>query len=149
MVISCLPDTGCSQTIISSSIACQLRCKTEPNSAVHLFTADGNCMPVLGLPDLSITNNYNNNLVEIKTHVIVTANLAHPALISWHDMVRLNIIHDSFLVTALPTTSSFEDLRWSVISHNPNVFKDSITSTPCVVELSLFILHVTLSPSVC
>ena len=85
---------------------------------------------MLGLADLSLTNNNNNNLVEIKTRVIVTGNPAHPALISWHDMVWLNMIHESFPVTALHTTSSIEELRSTVISSNPNVFKDSITSTP-------------------
>ena len=71
MVVSCLPDTGCSQTLISSSIARQLQCKVVPDSNVRLFTADGNPMSVAGLADLSITNNNNNNLVEIKTRVIV------------------------------------------------------------------------------
>ena len=132
MVISCLPDTGSSQTLISSSIAHQLRCTIVPNSAVRLFTADGNRMSVLrladlsitnsnGLADLSITNNNNNNLVGIKIRVIVTANLAHPALISWHDMVWLNIINKSFPVTAMHTTSSIEELQSSVISNYPNV----------------------------
>ena len=115
MVISCLPDTSCSQTLISCSIAQQLRCKLIPNSNVCLFTADGNQMAVAGLADLSITNKNNNNLVEIKTRVIVTKNPAHPALISWHDMVRSNIIHVSFPVTALHNTSSIEHLRSSVI----------------------------------
>ena len=46
-------------------------------------------------------------------------------------MVRLNIIHDSFPVTALHTSSSSVDhLRSSVIKANPNIFRDSITSTP-------------------
>ena len=67
-------------------------------------------MAVAGLADLSITNNNNNNLVEIKIRVIVTKNPAHPALISWHDMVRLNIIHESFPVTALHATSSIDHL---------------------------------------
>ena len=93
MVISCLPDTGCSQTLISCSVARQLRCKLIPDSNVRLFTADGNQMAVAGLADISITNNDNKNLVENKTRVIGTKNPAHPALISWHDMVRLNIIH--------------------------------------------------------
>ena len=44
------------------------------------------------------------------SRVIVTRQPAHPALISWHDMVRLNIIHDSFPVTALHTTSSVDHL---------------------------------------
>ena len=98
-------------------------------------------MSVAGLADLSITNNNNNNLVEIKTCVIVTRQPAHPALISWHDMVRLNIIHDLFPVTALHTTSSIDHLRSSVIKANPNVFKDSITSTPmCGGEVHIHLL---------
>ena len=113
---------------------------------MRLFTADGNPMSVAGLADLTITNNNNTNLVEIKTRVIVTTNPAyqwenqghsscfplssdtpsdkknptHPALISLHDMVRLNIIHESFPVTALHTTSSIEHFRSSVIKSNPN-----------------------------
>ena len=71
MVVSCLPDTGCSQTLISISLARQLQCKVKPDNSVRLFTADGNQMSVAGLADLSITNNNNNNLVEIKTHVFV------------------------------------------------------------------------------
>ena len=88
MVVSCLPDTGCSQTLISISLARQLQCTIKQDANVRLFTADGNQMSVAGLADISITNNNNNNLVEIKTRVIVTKNPAHPALISWHDMAR-------------------------------------------------------------
>ena len=51
MVVSCLPDTGCSQTLISISLARQLQCKVKPDSNVRLFTADGNQMSVAGLAD--------------------------------------------------------------------------------------------------
>ena len=55
----CLPDTGCSQTLISISLARQLQCTLKQDANVRLFTADGNQMSVAGLADISITNNNN------------------------------------------------------------------------------------------
>ena len=60
-------------------------------------------------------------------------------------MVRLNIIHDSFPVTTLHTNSCIDHLCSSVIKANPNVFKDSITSTPmCGGEVHIHLLSDTI-----
>ena len=92
MLVSCLPDTGCSQTILSAQLARQLRLDINKNSDVQLYTANGGSVNIEGVSDLIIRNGD----VTIKSTAIVANTLSHSVLISWHDMVALKIISPSF-----------------------------------------------------
>ena len=81
MLVSCLPDTGCSQTILSGQLARQLRLEINKNNNVQLYTANGRSVNIEGTSDLIIQNGD----VSIKSSVIVANALSHSVLISWHD----------------------------------------------------------------
>ena len=57
-------------------------------------------------------------------------NPAYPALISWHDMIKLKMIPETFLVTSFFSTSIMMDLQTSVLQQHQDVFRESITATP-------------------
>ena len=92
MLVSCLPDTGCSQTILSAQLARQLCLDINKNNNVQLYTANGGSVNIEGTSELIIKNGD----IMIKSSVIVANTLSHSVLISWHDMVALKIISPSF-----------------------------------------------------
>ena len=52
MLVSCLPDTDCTQTIISAALANQLGVHINTSAAVQLLTANGEPMNVLSQTQL-------------------------------------------------------------------------------------------------
>ena len=77
----------------------------------------------------------------VPTQALVTTNLAHPVLISWHDMIRLGIINNQFPV---PLALSVEtSTRQDIIDRFPTVFKDSLGSEPMTSEK----VHLHLKPN--
>ena len=42
----------------------------------------------------------------IKTEALVTTNLAHPVLLSWHDLIRLKVIDENFPQSANSVTTT-------------------------------------------
>ncbi len=83
-----MPDTGCTQTILSSETADLLMLNVNNNKSVNLYTANGGSVNVLGTAKVHIANKSAN----IVTTVIVANGMSHPALISWHDMIRLKML---------------------------------------------------------
>ena len=82
--MNCLPDTGCTQTILAKATADLLRLNVSNDSGVQLFMANGGSVCVYGTARLR-NQNQNN---EIVCTVIVAENMSHPALI-------LSLIHIS------------------------------------------------------
>ena len=122
--MSCLPDTGCTQTIISSETADLLRLKISNNKPVNLFTANGGSVKVLGSSKVHIAN----KSVSTVSTVIVADGMSHPALISWHDMIRLKMLPSQFpAYTAALSSSSIQE---NIFKKFPQVFKDSLTEEP-------------------
>ena len=118
MLVNCLPDTGCSQTILSAQLARQLCLSINNNNGVQLFTANGGIGNIEGTSPLIIRNND----ISITSAVIVASNLSHSALISWHDMVALKIISPSF--PARVAAISAIDIKEQVFNQFPSVFCD-------------------------
>ena len=104
--MSCLPDTGCTQTILSSETADLLRLKVNNNKPVNLFTANGGSVKVLGTARVHIAN----KTVSTISTVIIANGMSHPALISWHDMIRLKMLPSQFpAYTAALSSSSIQE----------------------------------------
>ena len=79
---------------------------------------------MLGTAKVHIANKSDN----IVTTVIVGNGMSHPALISWHDMIRLKMLHSQFpAFTAALSSSSIQSY---IFEKFPNVFKDSLTEEP-------------------
>ena len=113
---SCLPDTGCSQTLISADYAKQLKLQINNNNNIQLFSANGGQMQVLGSSRV-IMHTISRS---IKTEALVTTNLAHPVLLSWHDLIRLNVIDEHFPQTVNSVTTS---TRLRILDQIPHSFQ--------------------------
>ena len=73
----------------------------------------------------------------VHTQALVTTNLAHPVLLSWHDLIGLGIITNSFpSPVALSADSSLEETRLvsEILDNFPSVFKDSLGEQPMSTE---------------
>ena len=77
----------------------------------------------------------------VNTQALVTANLAHTMLLSWHDLIKLKIINNQFLN---PTALSMESSTRSEIPERyPKVFNDTLDSEPMLSEQ----VHLFLKPN--
>ena len=93
MLVSCLPDTGCAQSIISESLANQLGVTVDTNANIQLLTANGGSISVKGQAQLYLQHKHRTTI----TYAIVATGVSHPALISWHDLKHLVVISSTFL----------------------------------------------------
>ena len=125
MLVSCLPDTGCTQTIISAALANQLGVHINTSAAVQLLTANGESMNVLGQAQLKMQNKDKTTT----TFVIVTSQVSHPALISWHDLKYLGVISSSFPHAQCSLITN-NQLKEEILLKFPTVCRDSISETP-------------------
>ena len=48
LIVSCLPDTGCTQSIISADLARRIGATIDTQAAIQLLTANGGSISVLG-----------------------------------------------------------------------------------------------------
>merc|ERR1711978_667242 len=87
-----LPDTGCTQTIMSLKWARSHKVAIDPEGSIPIMAADGKRMMCEG--SAKITIHYEG--LQIKTEVLVSSVLKDEMLISWHDLVKLEIISKNF-----------------------------------------------------
>ena len=76
----------------------------------------------------------------IKTEALVTTNLAHPVLPSWHDLIRLKVIDEHFHQTANSVTTT---TRLEILDKYSTVFKDTLDNKPMLTEK----VHIFLKPN--
>ena len=76
----------------------------------------------------------------IRTEAFVTTNLAHPMLLSWHDLIRLNVISSNFPQTVNSVASS---TCLEILDKYPSVFRDTLDSQPMLSEK----VHLFLNPN--
>ena len=97
----CLPDTGCTQTIVSAKFYKQFNLKLRRNQNIPLFSANGGKITVLGSANVI----FSTSTCKVSSTVLVATDMTHPVLLSWHDMIKLAIISASF---PWPTVASVE-----------------------------------------
>ena len=75
----------------------------------------------------------------VQTQALVTTGLAHPVLLSWHDLIGLGIINNCF--PAPLAMSAKQPARWeistltnNIIERFPAVFQDSLGDKPMSTE---------------
>ena len=79
---------------------------------------------MLGTAKVYITN----KTVSTTSTAIIADGMSHPALINWHDMIRLKMLPSQFpAYTAALSSSSIQE---SIFKRFPQVFKDSLTEEP-------------------
>ena len=127
MLVSCLPDTGCTQSIISAELAKKIGAAIDKQAAIQLLTANGGSISVLGQARLYLQLKDKTTV----TQAIVAHGVSHPALISWHDLRYLGVISSAF-PSASCSAISPSKLRDEIFSSFPTVYRDEITETPMV-----------------
>ena len=125
MLVSCLPDTGCTQTIISAALANQLGVHINTGAAVQLLTANGEPMNRLGQAQLYMQHKDKTTT----TFVIVASQVSHPALISWHNLKYLGVISSSFPHAQCSLVTS-NQLKQEMLLKFSTVYRDSISEKP-------------------
>jgi len=101
---SCLPDTGSTQTIISSVLAQQANLKVINNIKPVLFNASGGRMSVIGSSRVSLRNEKHT----IVTTALVVDDVSQGMLVSWHNLKDLGVIPKTFPSCA-QTSSDFSN----------------------------------------
>ena len=108
---------------------------------IQLFSANGGNMQVLGTSKILMITRSRT----VPTEAIVTTNLAHPVLLSWHDLIRLKVIDENFPLSANTVTTS---TRLEILDAYPTVFQDTLDSKPMLTEkVHLFLCLLYTSPS--
>ena len=74
---------GCSQTLVSADLAKLLNLIINNNNNTNLYSANGGRMTVLGSSHIAFVTKTGT----VFTKALVTSNLAHPVLLSWHDLI--------------------------------------------------------------
>ena len=90
--IKALPDTGSTQTAISLKFARRLKVQINPHGSIPLCAADGKRMSCEGSARIRI---YFEGL-EIETEALVSSVVQDEILISWHDLIKLEVIPTNF-----------------------------------------------------
>jgi len=85
-------------------------------------------MTVLGSSQMALVTRTGT----VFSKALVTSNLAHPVLLSWHDLIRLGVINNTF---PRPSALSVEtSSRFDILRQFPKVFKDELSITPMKSE---------------
>ena len=74
LLVSCLPDTGCTQSIISADLAKRIGATIDYNAKIQLLTANGSSMTVLGQARLYMQLKDKTTV----TYAIVAGGVSHP-----------------------------------------------------------------------
>ena len=93
-------------------------------------------MQVLGSSKILMTTRSRT----VKTEALVTTNLAHPVLLSWHDLIRLKVINENFPQSANSVTTA---TRLQILNTYSTVFQDTLDSRPMLTEK----VHLFLKPN--
>ena len=62
MLVSCLPDTGCTQSIISENLVNQIGATVDTNANIQLLTANGGAISVKGQTQLYLQHKNNTTV---------------------------------------------------------------------------------------
>ena len=81
LLVSCIPDTGASQTIVSAEIARDAKLLIRP-TRTELRNASGSIMDLLGEADAVLCNEKHS----ATSTVLVARQINHSAFISWMDL---------------------------------------------------------------
>ena len=92
-------------------------------------------MTVLGTSNIVLKTKTNR----VQTQALVTTGLAHPVLLSWHDLIGLGIIDNCFpaplaMAVEQPAGREVSGLKSDILEKFPTEFKDSLGEKPMSTE---------------
>ena len=105
-------------------MAKQLNLDINNNNTTSLYSANGGKMTVFGSFQIALVTRTGT----VFSKALVTSNLAHPVLLSWHDLILLGVINNTF---PRPSTLSVEtSSKFDILRQLPKVLKDELNITP-------------------
>jgi len=129
-----VPDTGTTQTLISSRVAAQANLKIEKTDTV-LTNASGKPMGVAGMTYVT----FGNNKHTVYSRAIVCPDVSFDVLVSWHDLQNLGIISPDFPNCSAARASSYLDL---LFDSYPEVYRHVLPEEPMTTGLvKIFLRH--------
>ena len=132
--MSCLPDTGASQSIVSAVIARDANLCVKP-TVTELRNASNGVMTLLGEASVVLCNERHS----VRTTVLVASQLNHSALIGWQDLQKLRVIPASFPAVAA-VASCFDGIKTKTLAGFPGVFSDTLDSRPmCAQKMKIYL----------
>ena len=106
--MNCMPDTGASQSIVSTDTARAANLRIRP-TLTELRNASNGIMILFGEADVVLCNDKHS----AQTVVLVASDLNHSALIGWQDLQKLRVIPASSPACLLYTSPSPRDRQKS------------------------------------
>ena len=119
-----LPDTGATRTIIAFNLAKRNGIKPQRNPNERLYAANGQSMACEGTVMLTLA--YNG--ITVTANAIVSSAIRDEILICWHDLIRLNVIHETFpaSVCKIETVDNLDKIK----KDYPDVLSDKLPDQP-------------------
>ena len=118
---SCVPDTGCTFSVVSFDILQHFHLKLK-SSSEKLYTASKELMDVQGI--IQLKANFKGK--EAYIDALVSKSLQHEILLSWHDCERL---HAATIAYKTVTAASFDSIEL-IKKEYSDVLRDSMSHLP-------------------
>lgn len=93
------------------------------NASTTLLNASGDAMSLVGEAEVDLSN----DKYSIRTQALVCDNVTFQALISWHDLLRLGVLTNSFPAC---NRTRIESIREVIIEEFHTVFRDTLPEKP-------------------
>jgi hypothetical protein len=133
---NCLPDTGATRSIVSYDIISQYNVPFHRTDRERLYVANGTSMECIGTVKLQACA----GAQEVEIDAVISPRLNKDIYLSWHDMIALGIISDSFpqvrsitrepAESGLPGNAAASEAELEAIMEEfSDVVKDTLGST--------------------
>ena len=83
-------------------------------------------MSILGESDIILKT----DSASTKTRALVSGEMKHTVLVSWHDLQKLKIIPEDFPAISATVRTGFDQVRSKIIADFPSVFSEKLNPTP-------------------
>ena len=125
-MVSCVPDTGSTQTVISSRVAQRASLQVF-NDGTVLRNASGKPMAVAGSARIAMWN----HKYAVDSVAIVCNDVAFDALVSWHDLQKLGVISQDFPECFSTHLQNIKDM---LFTEYPNVYLTALPVEPMDIK---------------
>ncbi len=137
-MVSCCPDTGATQSVLSERIARQANLEfLQPRISMVGLTGHG--VNVIAEADVILT--YDG--IRHRTSVLIADNIGDTMLVAWHDLQDLDIITRNFparIRSVTPSLTMLKQMASQLMGEFPSVFKDELSESPMnVPEMKIYL----------
>ena len=132
------PDTGCTKTIISRTIADKAGLEWSKETKTILRVANGERMAVQGMAILSVTANG----VRAEIEAIISPDIKELMLVSCQDLMSLRTLPQGFPNVTVHECRITQDYKEMLIKEFPNTLSDELNPEPMKTEKPIVVQNV-------